>query len=417
MKEQALEGRRIDWLDQARKIGRRLDRLGRISESETALDRPPFTPSLFRAMEETGGWMEEAGLRPAVDSFGNLLGRGPREAGMPSLLIGSHLDTVPHGGRFDGALGILLGIAAAGVLRPSLPQLPFALDVVAFHEEEGARFRSGCLGSRAFLGLLEPTDWELTDAQGISLREAHASFPKGRWPSTAPDSPDRLLGYFEAHIEQGPRLEAMGLPLGVVAGIVGQERLRVSFHGESGHAGCVPMGARRDPLCAAASFVGFVEEEAQREPGAVATVGELLCRPGAVNVIPKRVDLSVDLRHAEEERLDRLSARLQDRAREIGESRRIGVECHRTERLPTTRADQGWQERLASVVASIQGKVPRLWSGAGHDAGILGRSIPMVMLFVRCQGGISHDPAESVALPDIARALEAMVGFVESFPS
>ncbi|MGD9896931.1 MAG: M20 family metallo-hydrolase [Candidatus Methylacidiphilaceae bacterium] len=406
---------RVDWRAEAEEIGRRLDRLGRISEREEALDRPPFSQSLFLALKETAGWMEQAGLVPAVDSFGNLLGRSPRDHRKPALLIGSHLDTVPNAGRFDGALGILLGISAAGILRPRLQELPFTIDLLAFHEEEGVRFRSGCLGSRAFLGLLERRDWELVDARGISLKEAHASFPKGEWPRAEPDPPKALFGYFEAHIEQGPQLEALGLPLGVVAGIVAQERLLVSFSGESGHAGSVPMHSRRDALCAAAQFVSFVEGSARGRPGAVATIGELHCLPGAVNVIPRQVDLSVDLRHPEDNVLDRLSRQIQDRAREIGLSRRVAVSCQYTQRLPCVESNRGWQERLEKSVGAIQGKAPSFWSGAGHDAAILGRFVPMVMLFLRCRHGISHDPVEWVSRSDIAAGLEAMVGFVESF--
>ncbi|MDD2676677.1 MAG: hydantoinase/carbamoylase family amidase, partial [Methylacidiphilaceae bacterium] len=286
---------RIDWRAEAEKIGHQLERLSQISERKDALDRPPFTRSLRGAMEETARWMEESGLLPAVDSFGNLFGRWRRENRKPALLIGSHLDTVPNGGRFDGTLGILLGIAVAGILRSRARELPFAVDVVAFQEEEGVRFRSGCLGSRAFLNLLDENDWELADSRGISLQKAHDSFSTEGWPRAQPYLREEIFGYFEAHIEQGPELESLGLPLGVVAGIVAQERLLVSFHGESGHAGCVPMRLRRDALCAAAEFVRFVEESARRQPGAVATVGELHCQPGAVNVIPRRVDLSVDL--------------------------------------------------------------------------------------------------------------------------
>lgn len=410
-----MKGKRVDWPGEAEKIGRRLALLGSISEREGSLDRPPFTGSLHRAMKETAGWMEEAGLLPAADSFGNLRGQGPREEPKPALLIGSHLDTVPNGGRFDGALGILLGIASAGLLRHRARELPFTIDVLAFHEEEGVRFRSGCLGSRAFVGLLDGGDWELADARGRSLEEARASFSTEEWPRAEPYSREGTFGYLEAHIEQGTHLEALGLPLGVVAGIVAQERLLVSFHGEGGHAGCVPMGPRRDALCAAAEFVSFVEKAARRFSGAVATVGELHCRPGAANVIPRRVDLSVDLRHPEEAGLDRLSRELHDRACEIGTDRRVEVACRRTQRLPAARSDPSWQELLARAVGAVQGKVPRLWSGAGHDAGVLGRFVPMVMLFIRCRGGISHDPAEFVSPPDVARALEAMVGFVEGF--
>ncbi len=406
---------RVDWLREAERIGRRLDLLGAISEGEGALNRPPFTRSLCRAMEETARWMEEAGLRPAVDAFGNLRGWGVRENQEPVLLIGSHLDTVPGGGRFDGALGILLGISAAEILQDRAGSLPFALDILAFQEEEGARFRSGCLGSRAFLGLLEEKDWNLEDSSGISLREAHDSFSIQGWPRMEPDPREKLLGYCEAHIEQGPQLEALGVPLGVALGIVAQERLLLSFLGEGGHAGCVPMSARRDALCAAAAFVAFVEEASRREPGAVATVGELHCLPGAVNVIPKRVDLSVDLRHPEEAALDRLSQALLERAEEIGRDRGIEVGWRRTQRLPPVRSDPDWQDRLSSVITTIQGKAPRLWSGAGHDAGVFGRLVPMVLLFVRCRGGVSHDPAELVSPSDTARALEALVGFVEGF--
>ncbi len=415
MKERALEPKNADWLGKAQEIGRRLERLGLISEEEGVLDRPPFTGSLRRAMEETARWMVEAGLLPAVDPFGNLLGRGPRKDRKPVLLIGSHLDTVPRGGRFDGTLGILLGISAAGTIRSRVRELPFAVDVLAFHEEEGVRFRSGCLGSRAFSGLLEPGDWKLTDPRGIPLRQAHASFAWEGWPRFDPYSRDEIFGYLEAHIEQGPQLEALGLPLGIVAGIVAQERLLITFDGEGGHAGCIPMDARRDALCAAAEFVSAVEETARSRIGAVATVGELHCRPGAVNVIPKRADLSVDLRHPDEGILERLSEQVQARAQAIGTRRGIGVVCLRTQRLAAVESDMRWQDRLEVAVSAVQGKAPRLWSGAGHDASVLGRFVPMVMLFVRCRNGISHDPAESVSAPDIACALEAVVRFLEGF--
>ncbi|ACD84375.1 M20 family metallo-hydrolase [Candidatus Methylacidiphilum infernorum] len=409
-----MKKRQLDWLKEADKIGHRLEILGHISERNGVLDRPPFSASIRKALEVVGSWMEEAGLIPTMDAFGNLRGAGIREKQKPALLIGSHLDTVPGGGRFDGALGIVLGITAASILRDRMADFPFAIDVIAFQEEEGVRFRSGCLGSRAFLGLLEEKDWELKDASGISVRQARDRFSIAGWPLKDP-RPEEIFGYFEAHIEQGPLLETMGLPLGVVSGIVAQQRLLFRFRGEGGHAGCRPMKIRHDALCAAAAFVSFVEDSALAEPEAVATVGEIHCRPGAVNMIPHLVELAVDIRHPQETVLDRFSQKLQEKAIEISRQRLVEVEWQKTERFGAVGSDPNWQDRLSAVLATIQGEAPRLWSGAGHDAAVFGQHVPMVMLFVRCRGGISHDPAEWVSRDDIALALKAMVGFIEGF--
>jgi allantoate deiminase len=326
-------------------------------------------------------------------------------------LIGSHLDSVPDAGKYDGVLGVLLGVAAVKALGGD--PLPFAVEVIAFCEEEGIRFRTPYIGSRAVCGCFEPALWERRDAAGISLATALRDF--GLEPERVGEAayaPDRVLGYLEAHIEQGPVLDRAALPLGVVEAIIGQTRCWLRLTGKAGHAGTTPMDMRQDALAAAAEVVVAADALARSRPGLRATVGSLSVTPGAVNVIPGCVRMSLDVRHAEDTvRLEAVTELLR-RAENIGRSRGVSIEVEQTEHHAAVPTDARLT-RLLQEAARAAGYEPlRMVSGAGHDAAIMARLTPMTMLFLRSPGGISHHPDEAVHPDDVAAALSVMVAFV-----
>ena len=376
-----------------------------------------------RAHAEAGGavsdWMGAAGMAVRRDAVGNLIGRYDAGDGdAPALLLGSHLDTVPDAGRYDGALGVLAGIAAVERLVSAGTRLPFALEVVAFADEEGARFGTAFLGSSVLAGGFDAATLGRADADGVSLEEAIRAFggdPGGL--AEAARAAGSLVGYAEVHIEQGPVLEERGLALGVVSGIAGQTRAALCFEGATGHAGTVPMELRRDALCAAAELVVEVEGVARGTPGLVATVGELTPEPGAPNVIPGRARLSLDVRHADDAARSGATARLRERAGEIAAGRRVGLEWDPLHDQDAVRCDPELTEVMEQAVQATGSQSLRLPSGAGHDAAVLAAIAPVAMLFVRCEGGVSHHPAESVTAADVALAVDALGRFVEGMAS
>jgi allantoate deiminase len=374
----------------AARVMARADELAAFTEEPGRITRPLGTASLDGARERVRAWMEEAGLATRRDALGNLVGR--LEGGPGTLLLGSHLDSVADAGRYDGVLGVLIALEC-------VQELPLSLEVAAFADEDGLRFRSSYLGSRAYLGRLEDADWELRDDAGVSLREAVA----GDVEALAPDD---LRAYFEVHIEQGPALEAAGAPLGVVTAIAGQSHAALTFEGVAGHAGTTPMELRHDALAAAAEFVLAAEQIARDEPGLVATVGRIGVPHGAVNVIPGRVEATLDVRHAD----DAVRARAMQALRMIGEAlrRRRGVRV----RWTSTAEHGATPLTLAPALAELLPGAPRLPSGAGHDAAILAGVTDAAMLFVRCAGGVSHHPDEAVSEEDVAAAIEAAREFV-----
>src|SRR5262245_48175792 len=299
-----------------------------------------------RLHDRLSGWMRDAGMEVHLDPAANLIGHYPAEAAdSPALLIGSHLDSVPDAGKYDGVLGVLLGVAAAKALGGQ--QLPFAVEVVGFCEEEGIRFRTPYLGSRALCGCFEPALWDRTDAAVVSRAAALRDF--GLDPARVPTAaypPGRVLGYLEAHIEQGPVLDRAGSPLGVVEAIAGQTRCWLRFTGKAGHAGTTPTDLRQDALAAAAEFVVAVETLARSQGGLRATVGARSVTPGAVNVIPGSVRLSLDVRHAEDPVRLRAVSELLRRAESIGQSRGVGLQVEQAEHHPAVRADRRLTERL-----------------------------------------------------------------------
>jgi allantoate deiminase len=330
------------------------------------------------------------------------------------LLIGSHLDTVLDAGRYDGMLGVLVAIACLERLRGQGRTLPYAVEVLAFADEEGVRYGTGYLGSSVLAGRFDPADLDRRDSAGVGLADAVRAF--GGDPdalTAARREPADLIGYYEVHIEQGPVLEAEGAPLGVVGAIAGQTRSRVTFIGQAGHAGTVPMALRRDALSAAAEFVRAVEALARGQDGAVATVGQIEVVPGAPNVIPGRVALSLDVRHPADSVRESIAAELRERADKVAGSRDLGFDWEVLQETRAVACSPELTELVAEAVAAAGHPVIRLTSGAGHDAVMLSEIVPVSMLFVRCAGGVSHNPAESVAIEDVAAAIDATSRFLD----
>jgi allantoate deiminase len=387
----------------------RADELAACSERAGEITRRYGTPELVAARELLEAWMLEAGLRTRVDRAGNLigtLGAGER----PAVVIGSHFDTVVDAGRYDGNLGILLGIGCAEELAGADPA--HDLTVVAFCDEEGTRFPTAYFGSRAFLGAPLP-DGALTDAEGATLA---AGIDIAGNAAAEPGSglPANAVAYLEAHIEQGPVLEAQGHPLGIVTAITGGAKLTVTLTGTAGHAGTVPMGLRRDAFSAAAEIALAVERLARDDGEAVATVGEVAVAPGAANVIPGRAAISIDLRHPNDGRRGRLLGRVREIVADVAARRGVEAAVDVVHDERSVVCDPALGERMRRAARSIGLDPPSLASGAGHDAVVLSDHVPVAMLFVRCAGGISHNPAESVTEDDVAAALAVLTAVVRS---
>jgi len=391
----------------------RCEQLGNVSEEAGALTRPYGSRAMCEANEIVSGWMQGAGMSVSRDEIGNLIGFY-RGTGDETLVLGSHLDTVRDAGKYDGILGVMVAIACVQRLHDRGERLPFAIEVAAFADEEGLRFGTAYLGSSVYAGAFDEELLYLQDGEGVTLREAVRAFGGDPGALEQEDRRDGgLLGYCEVHIEQGPVLEEHDLPVGIVTAISGQSRVGLVFDGEAGHAGTVPMEERQDALCTAAEFVLEADHAARAEPGAVATVGEISALPGAANVVPGRTDLSLDVRHPDDEVRVRLRDHLKTRAQEIAASRGCDYEWRLRQETPAVPADPDLSALLARAIEDSGAAVHRLPSGAGHDAAQVAALAPVAMLFVRCKGGVSHNPAESVMQEDVGVAVETMGRFLE----
>jgi allantoate deiminase len=390
----------------------RCDLLGAISEESGRLTRTFLRPAAHAVQNHMTEWMREAGLSTRVDAVGNVIGRTDavgRHRGV--FVVGSHVDTVPDAGKYDGVLGVLLGIAAAKALNGR--QFQRALDVVAFSEEEGIRFRTPYLGSRAVCGTLSDDLLARKDADGLTVTDAIRNY--GLRPEEVPSAAyptGEVVGYFEAHIEQGPVLESRGLSLGVVQAIMGQTRALVRFTGQARHAGTQPMNLRKDALAAAAEFVTAVEWVGRGTPRLRATVGSLSVSPNASNVVPGETRLTVDVRHADDLVRRQAVEQLLITAHAISAERGIGVEIEVGLEQSAIACEVGMSDRLASAMQAEGFSPEQVVSGAGHDAVIMADLCPMAMLFIRSPGGISHHPDESVRREDVRAALGVMVRFL-----
>jgi allantoate deiminase len=401
----------------AQRIWDHCEALGGISELAGGLTRIYLSDEQRRANELVLGWMREAGMSARLDAAGNCVGRYEGErAGLPALVLGSHLDTVRDAGKYDGMLGVIAAIECVRTLRLRGRRLPFAVEAIGFADEEGTRFNATLLGSRAAAGTFRPEVLDAVDKDGVSMREAMRRF--GLDPDRIADAAKRredVLAYAELHIEQGPVLEAEGLPVGVVTAINGATRLAVEVDGVAGHAGTVPMSLRQDALAAAAECVLAVERRCAAVPELVGTVGKLECLPGAVNVVPGKVRFTVDIRSPRD--ADRLAA-VADVLGElaaVAKRRNVAIRPVKTHEGRVA-ACAGWlQAQIGEAIAAEGLPVRKLPSGAGHDGMAMIDLADIGMLFVRCERGISHNPAEAITLDDVATSARVFLRFIENF--
>jgi len=390
----------------------RCDVLAACTEEPGRITRPYASDAMRSAHKSVHEWMQQAGMTVTRDNIGNLRGRYEGTGGA-TLLLGSHLDSVRDAGKYDGPLGVMVAIAAVQRLHDAGKRLPFAIDVLAFADEEGLRFGSTYLGSRAVAGTFDSRDLDRTDPGGVTMEDAIRAF--GGDPSRIAD--DRvtgdLLGYCEVHIEQGPVLEARALPVGIVSAIAGQSRMQVELTGQAGHAGTVPMDRRRDALAGAAELVLAVEAVATTQPGLVATVGMLEVEPAVSNVIPGRATLSLDVRHADDRVRGEACEALLARTRELARRRKLGVEIRSLSENAAVRCAPELISTWVQAVKDSKVQPLELTSGAGHDAVAMSALTDVGMLFVRCKGGVSHNPAESVTAPDVSVSIDVLGRFLD----
>jgi len=401
------------------RLRERLEALAKISDEAGALTRLYLSPAHRRAADLVRQWMEEAGMTSFIDGAGTVVGRYDGETSQsPTLLLGSHIDTVRDAGCFDGTLGVAIAIAVVSRFAEAGLRLPFALEVLAFGDEEGVRFPTTLTGSRALAGTLGSDALGARDADGITVREALTAF--GCDPEDIPPAardPRRVLGYLELHIEQGTRLEAEDLPVGLVSGISGAMRLSIEVEGTSGHAGTLAMDRRSDALCGAAEMVLAIEARARALGDLLATVGCIRVRSGAVNVVPGAATFTLDVRAFDDElRRSTLEAMLAD-AGDIAFRRGLRLR-HRIEYdQATTRCDTRLLGFFSTAMERRRLRPISLASGAGHDGLAVAALCPIAMLFVRCRGGISHHPAEEVANADMETAAVVLVDAIFEYAS
>ncbi len=353
-----------------------------------------------------GGWMQRVGMTVDVDAAGNLRGvYGGSAPGAPPLLIGSHLDTVPHAGPFDGVLGVVTGTALVDLLGGR--RFPFSIEVVGFSEEEGVRFGVPFIGSRALVGTLDDSLLGRSDAAGRTVGDAIRDFGLDPTLLDAAVAAADAVGYVEIHIEQGPVLDSLGLPLGIVDTIAGQTRADLHFAGAANHAGTTPMADRKDALAGAAQWIVEVERVGRATDGLVATVGKVDVEPGAANAVPGGCLATLDVRHAEDGVRRGAVDRLVAGAQAIAQDRGLHLHCEIRLDQASTPMDPALTGLLTRAVERSGAFVHHMASGAGHDAMIVAGRMPTAMLFVRSPGGLSHHPGEDVLEGDVAAALSA----------
>jgi len=386
--------------------------IARFSEDANGTCRTFLSAPMRDCHREVTRWLEPLGVDMRVDAAGNLRGLYPAEhPAAPRVIIGSHLDTVPNAGAYDGVLGVVIALSLLEALEGR--KLPFAIEVVGFSEEEGVRFGVPFIGSRALVGRIDDALLRQEDANGISVRRAIEDFglnpqeiPLARLDSDA-------VAYLEFHIEQGPVLEQLGQPLGVVEAIAGQSRLEFTFLGRANHAGTAPMHLRHDAFAGAAEWISAVERTAQTIAGSVATVGKIHVKPGATNVIPSEAHLTLDVRHDEDDIRLALVSSLIRRAEEISARRGLALRHRPLLDQKAVPMNDFLVREIEHAIKKTDCPVHRIVSGAGHDAMIMAGKIPAAMIFLRNPGGISHDPAESVAVEDVEKAIECGLHLLE----
>jgi allantoate deiminase len=398
-------------------IVRRIGELAAISETSKHLARIFLTKEHRAAAELILSWMRAAGMSTHLDAIGNVCGRyeGDRPK-LPCLMLGSHYDTVRDAGKWDGPLGLISAICCVDDLHKRGRRLPFAIEVTGFADEEGVRFASTLLGSRAVAGTFDESVLGVKDAAGISMRDALSQF--GLDPDhigAAARARSELLAYIELHIEQGPVLEAQNLPVGVVTAISGATRLAANLTGMAGHAGTVPMRLRRDALAGAAECIVAIEEFCQAEGGLVGTVGYIHAMPGSTNVIPGQVSFTIDIRASSDAHRKLAVADIVGTIEAIAKRRKLTLQIDVTHENRTVPCAPSVKSQIAEAIAAEGYPVFELPSGAGHDGMAMIEIADVGMLFVRCRGGISHHPDEDVDFADVDAGARVLLRLIENF--
>ena len=393
----------------------RLSGIAKCSVDTVGVTRFPFTPQHAAALDVIRSWMSQAGLQMHMDAAGTLIGRKQGPEGAPTFLIGSHQDSVRNGGRYDGIMGVVIGCLALEKLAADGVELPFSVEILAFADEEGVRFPTALMGPRALAGTFDPNVLAMTDSDGVSLRDALAGFggEPDRITSLARD-PARTLGYLEVHIEQGPVLEAQDTALGLVTGICGIERNTVTFTGDTGHAGTVPMDRRRDALVAASDFISTIHDAAKKVADLRATIGALSLHPNVVNAIPRAVELTLEIRALNDTVRHDFARFARSVGADISDSRHVGFTLERTYEQPAVPCSGDLIDALSVATEAICPTAPRLPSGATHDASAMADLCPISMLFVRCKDGVSHKPEEFATSDDMGAAIQSVAAFLRA---
>jgi allantoate deiminase len=396
----------------AEEIVARCRKLATFSEDPTNIRRTFLSSPMHDCHREITQWLTAAGAEVKVDAAGNLRGfYSAQESNAPRLLIGSHLDTIPNAGAYDGVLGVLIAVALLESLEKRL--LPFGIEIVGFSEEEGVRFGIPFIGSRALVGRLDEELLNRQDGNGIPIREAIEDFGLNVEELPGAAVKDDVLGFLEFHIEQGPVLESLGRPLAAVEAIAAQTRMEFVFLGSANHAGTTPMHLRHDAIAGAAEWILAVERTAQSYPGLVATVGRIEAKPGAINAIAGTARVTLDIRHSSDEICAQATNSLVQQAEEIAERRGLTLRRNELLRQRAVKMDAFLVGQIEEAIRNAGCEPHRMVSGAGHDAMILAEKVPSAMIFLRTPGGISHDPAEPVKVEDVTRALDCGLQLLE----
>lgn len=396
----------------AARLNQSLNELGKFGETSEGMDRLAFSPADVESRDYTMELMREAGLEVRIDAGGNIIGRrAGSDDSLPAIAMGSHTDTVPLGGKYDGALGVMGAIEVVKTLAENGHVTRHPIEAIVFTNEEGTRFHRWLIGSRAMAGMLETEDLAAVDAEGVTLTERMGDIGGDlSRVGEAARRPGDLAAYFELHIEQGPYLYRSGVPIGVVTGITGRGVFELDINGMSNHAGTTPMGERRDALVAASKLVVQVQRmAAEDEIVRVATAGALDVLPNAVNVVPGRATLGVEIRDLDMAALEAAEREIVRMARqsEQQDGVQISINRHRfTDAMPITPDMQGWVGEAAERAGFAWQRVP---SGAGHDAQAIATIAPMAMLFVPSVRGISHAIEEYSSPEDCANGTQVLL--------
>ena len=395
----------------------RLDALALFSEGGEGVTRRYATKEHRQAADLIQSWIRDAGMTTCMDAVGNVIGRYEATiTNAPALIIGSHQDTVRQGGKYDGAYGIVAPILCINELNNANLRFPFAIEVIAFCDEEGVRFNSTLLGSRAIAGTFDMGGLENSDAIGVTMKEALLEF--GTNPDKIPDlarNPKSILAFVEIHIEQGPVLEDQNMAVGVVTAIAGGTRLSAKITGLAGHAGTVPMDSRSDALTAAAEAILIIERYCSQRSGLVGTVGKISASPGAVNVIPGEVVLTVDIRAGDDELRRKAVDDIIPEIKALCQRRGVKLMTETIHESDGCQCAPWLMDQLdAAVIASGHAK-KHMMSGAGHDGMAMAHITDIGMLFIRCKGGISHNPAEAISVEDANTGVQALLNFITNF--